>query len=123
MTTPSAVYDYDRAIRGGLTQAAENPPPSHHPATMIAHRIMAKAHNCAEVRFRCFTARFSSATESAALLLYGSGAYGLRVPASFKRQPAVAGHRAFPCMRSAQIRGGTTRLAYLDGSAKDIPQL
>jgi oligopeptidase B len=106
MTTPSEVYDYDMATRERTLRKRQEIPSGHNPADYVTTRIMAKAHDGAEVpvsilhRKDLATGRQGSA---AALWLWflrhGDAGVVLRQPAVAGRSRLRLCHRAYPRRR------------------------
>src|ERR1700687_5904966 len=86
MTTPSEVYDYDMASRTRILRKRQEIPSGHNPADYVTARIMATAHDGAEVPGSSLHRRDLKRDGRAPLLLYGYGSYGMAMPASFSAQ-------------------------------------
>ena len=116
MTTPSEIYDYDMASRTRTLRKRQAIPSGHNPADYVTTRIMATAHDGAEVPISILHRRDFKRDGSAPLLLYGYGSYGLAMSASFNANRLSLVDRGF-VYAIAHIRGGTDKgwNWYLDG--------
>jgi oligopeptidase B len=116
MTTPSEVYDYDMVTRIRTLRKRQEIPSGHNPADYVTTRIMAKAHDGAEVPVSLLHRRDFKRDGTAPLLLYGYGSYGMAMPASFSANRLSLVDRGF-VYAIAHIRGGTDKGWgwYLDG--------
>jgi oligopeptidase B len=116
MTTPSEVYDYDMASRTRTLRKRQEIPSGHNPADYVTTRIMARAHDGAEVPISLLHRRDFKRDGKAPLLLYGYGSYGVSIPASFNANRLSLVDRGF-VYAIAHIRGGTDKgwSWYLDG--------
>jgi len=116
MTTPTEVYDYDMASRARSLRKRQEIPSGHDPADYITTRIMATAHDGAEVPVSLLHRRDLARDGRAPLLLYGYGSYGHAMPASFSANRLSLVDRGF-VYAIAHVRGGTDKGWgwYLDG--------
>jgi len=116
MTTPSEIYDYDMAGRTRQLRKRQEIPSGHNPADYVTTRIMAAAHDGAEVPVSILHRRDLKRDGKAPLLLYGYGSYGVAMPASFSANRLSLVDRGF-VYAIAHIRGGTDKGWgwYLDG--------
>ena len=116
MTTPSEVYDYDMASKTRQLRKRQEIPSGHNPADYVTTRIMAAAHDGAEVPVSILHRRDLKRDGTAPLLLYGYGSYGMAMPASFSANRLSLVDRGF-VYAIAHIRGGTDKGWgwYLDG--------
>ncbi|QND73243.1 S9 family peptidase [Tardiphaga robiniae] len=116
MTTPSEVYDYDMATRERTLRKRQEIPSGHNPADYVTTRIMAKAHDGAEVPVSILHRKDLARDGKASLLLYGYGSYGMAMPASFSANRLSLVDRGF-VYAIAHIRGGADKGWgwYLDG--------
>jgi oligopeptidase B len=116
MTTPSEVFDYDMVSRERSLRKRQEVPSGHDPADYHVTRIMAKAADGAEVPVSILHRRDFARDGNAPLLLYGYGAYGHAMPASFATNRLSLVDRGF-VYAIAHIRGGTDKgwRWYLDG--------
>jgi oligopeptidase B len=116
MTTPAEVYDYDMASRTRTLRKRQEIPSGHNPADYVTTRIMAVAHDGAEVPVSILHRRDLKRDGRAPLLLYGYGSYGMAMPASFSANRLSLVDRGF-VYAIAHIRGGSDKgwSWYLDG--------
>src|ERR1700709_1010934 len=116
MTTPSEVYDYDMAQRTRVLRKRQEIPSGHNPADYVTTRIMAAAHDSAQVPVSILHRKDLVRDGSAPLLLYGYGSYGMAMPASFSANRLSLVDRGF-FYAIAPIRGGAAKGWgwYLDG--------
>jgi oligopeptidase B len=116
MTTPSEVYDYDMVTRERILRKRQEVPSGHDPADYRVTRIMAKAHDGAEVPVSLLHRSDFVRDGKAPLLLYGYGSYGMAMPASFATGRLSLVDRGF-VYAIAHIRGGADKgwRWYLDG--------
>jgi oligopeptidase B len=116
MTTPGEVYDYDMATRQRSLRKRQEIPSGHDPAAYVTTRIIAVAHDGAEVPVSILHRRDLVRDGRAPLLLYGYGSYGMAMPASFSANRLSLVDRGF-VYAIAHIRGGSDKgwSWYLDG--------
>lgn len=116
MTTPSEVYDYDMAERTRVLRKRQEIPSGHNPADYVTTRIMAASHDGALVPVSILHRKDLKRDGSAPLLLYGYGAYGMAMPASFSANRLSLVDRGL-VYAIAHIRGGADKGWgwYLDG--------
>jgi oligopeptidase B len=116
MTTPSEVWDYDMATRQRRLRKRQEIPSGHNPADYVTTRIMAPAQDGALVPVSILHRRGLARDGAAPLLLYGYGAYGHAMPASFSSHRLSLVDRGF-VYAIAHIRGGSDKGWgwYLDG--------
>jgi len=116
MTTPSEVYDYDMAKRTRVLRKRQEIPSGHNPADYVTTRIMATAHDGAQVPVSILHRKDLVRDGKAPLLLYGYGSYGMAMPASFATNRLSLVDRGF-VYAIAHIRGGADKGWgwYLDG--------
>ncbi len=122
MTTPSEVYDYDMASRVRVLRKRQEVPSGHNPADYVTTRIMAAAHDGAQVPVSLLHRKDIKLDGSAPLLLYGYGSYGHAIPASFSTNRLSLVDRGF-VYAIAHIRGGSDKGWgwYLDGKREKKP--
>jgi oligopeptidase B len=116
MTTPSEIYDYDMATRERMLRKRQEIPSGHNAADYVTTRIMATAHDGAEVPVSILHAKDFKRDGLAPLLLYGYGSYGHAMPASFAANRLSLVDRGF-VYAIAHVRGGSDKGWgwYLDG--------
>ena len=115
-TTPRQWFDYDMAARTRVLLKTQEIPSGHDPERYVVRRLTATAEDGAEIPITVLHLKSTPVDGSAPLLLYGYGAYGLSMPASFSivRLPLVDRGWVFAI---AHIRGGSEkgRGWFLDG--------
>ena len=115
-TTPRRWFDYDMVQRTRILLKTQEIPSGHDPEHYVVRRLRAQAADGAEIPITVLHRRGAPTDGSAPLLLYGYGAYGLSMPASFSitRLPLVDRGWIFAI---AHIRGGSEkgRGWFLDG--------
>ncbi len=105
MTTPAQVYDYDMATRKRILRKVQEVPSGHRPEDYITRRVMAPAHDGESVPITLLYAKATPLDGTAPLLLYGYGAYGISIPASFSTNCLSLVDRGV-IYAIAHIRGG-----------------
>ncbi|MBN8996533.1 MAG: S9 family peptidase [Rhizobiales bacterium] len=105
MTTPSRVFDYDMATRTRVLRKEDEIPSGHDPAHYVTRRVFAPAPDGELVPVSLLWHRDTKLDGSAPLLLYGYGAYGITIPASFSISRLSLVDRGF-VYAIAHIRGG-----------------
>ena len=105
MTTPSRVYDYNMASRGRTMRKEQEVPSGHNSDDYVTRRLMAPAHDGAEVPVTLLYRKDTPLDGSAPCLLYGYGSYGISIPASFSTNALSLVDRGF-VYAIAHIRGG-----------------
>jgi len=105
MTTPAQIFDYDMVTRTRLLRKTQEVPSGHDPAQYVTARIMAPAHDGQEVPISLLYKKGTKLDGSAPLLLYGYGAYGISIPASFTTNRLSLVDRGV-IYAIAHIRGG-----------------
>jgi oligopeptidase B len=108
MTTPSEVWDYDMRTRVRELKKRQEVPSGHDPADYVTRRIQAPAHDGETVPISILYRKGTKLDGSAPLLLYGYGAYGHAIPASFSTNRLSLVDRGF-VYAIAHIRGGTDK--------------
>jgi oligopeptidase B len=106
MTTPEETYDYDMGSRSRTLRKRQEIPSGHDPARYVTRRIFARAADGAEVPVSILAR--ADQTGPAPCLLYGYGAYGHAMPASFNANRLSLVDRGF-VYAIAHIRGGTDK--------------
>ena len=105
MTTPARVYDYDMATRTRVLRKETEVPSGHDPADYVTRRVFAKAPDGETVPVSLLYRRDTPIDGTAPCLLYGYGAYGITIPASFSTTRLSLVDRGF-VYAIAHIRGG-----------------
>jgi oligopeptidase B len=120
MTTPSEVWDYDMATRQRTLRKRQEIPSGHDPANYVTTRIMAPSHDGALVPVSILHRRDLTRDGAAPLLLYGYGAYGHAMPASFSSHRLSLVDRGF-VYAIAHVRGGADKGWgwYVDGKREN----
>ena len=116
MTTPNETFDYDMAARTRTLRNRQEIPSGHNPADYVTRRVMAPAKDGALVPVSLLYRRDTPLDGSAPLFLYGYGAYGISIPASFSTARLSLVDRGM-IFAVAHIRGGKDKgyRWYLDG--------
>ncbi|MCB1495196.1 MAG: S9 family peptidase [Bauldia sp.] len=105
MTTPGRVYDYDMATRSRVLRKQDEVPSGHDPADYVTRRVFAEAPDGETVPVSLLYRRDTPIDGTAPCLLYGYGAYGITIPASFSTTRLSLVDRGF-VYAIAHIRGG-----------------
>ena len=105
MTTPAQVYDYDVTTRERVLRKTQEVPSGHDAKDYVTRRILAPAHDGEEVPVSLLYHRDTVLDGTAPLLLYGYGAYGISIPASFNTSCLSLVDRGF-VYAIAHVRGG-----------------
>ncbi|MGE0770055.1 MAG: S9 family peptidase, partial [Hyphomicrobiaceae bacterium] len=105
MTTPAEVYDYDMVSRARALRKRQEVPSGHDPADYVTRRILAPAKDGELVPISLLYRRTTPLDGTAPVLLYGYGAYGIPIPASFSTARLSLVDRGF-IYAIAHIRGG-----------------
>ena len=108
MTTPNEVWDYDLKTRARTLRKRQEVPSGHDPAAYVTRRLQAKTPDGETVPVSILHRRDVKPDGSAPLLLYGYGAYGYAMPASFATGRLSLVDRGF-VYAIAHIRGGTEK--------------
>ena len=82
-TTPSQVFDYNLRSRERVLRKTQEVPSGHDPSKYVAERIFATAADGAGVPITVLRLKETPKDGSAPAVLYGYGAYGISIPASF----------------------------------------
>lgn len=105
MTTPSQLFDYVMTERSRHLLKTQEVPSGHNSKNYITRRVMAKADDGAEIPISLFYQKDTVLDGTAPCLLYGYGAYGISIPASFNTNALSLVDRGF-IYAIAHIRGG-----------------
>lgn len=104
-TTPNQIFDVDLATGERTLLKTQEVPSGHDPAQYETHRIFAKASDDAEVPVTLLYKKGTQLDGTNPTLLYGYGAYGMSMPASFSVSVLSLVDRGF-VYAIAHIRGG-----------------
>jgi oligopeptidase B len=115
-STPRQWFDYDMSTRTRILLKTQEIPSGHDPQRYLVRRLQAKAPDGAEIPITLLMRRDAPVDGSAPLLLYGYGAYGLALPASFSITRLSLVDRGW-IWAMAHVRGGSEkgRGWFLDG--------
>ena len=115
-TTPRQWFDYHMDQRTRILLKTQEIPSGHHPESYVVRRLKARAADGAEIPITVLYRRGTPVDGTAPLLLYGYGAYGLSMPASFSIVRLSLVDRGW-IFAIAHIRGGAEkgRGWFLDG--------
>jgi oligopeptidase B len=105
MTTPAEIYDYDMATRQRTLRKRQEVPSGHDPAEYVTRRLFAPANDGERVPVTLLYKKTTPLNGSAPLFLYGYGAYGIAMPASFSTVRLSLVDRGF-IFAIAHVRGG-----------------
>jgi oligopeptidase B len=105
MTTPAQVFDYDMGTRQRVLRKTQEVPSGHDPADYVTRRVHAPASDGETVPATLLYRKGTPLDGSAPLFLYGYGAYGISVPASFSITRLSLVDRGF-IFAVAHVRGG-----------------
>jgi oligopeptidase B len=105
MTTPAETYDYDMETRARTLRKRQQVPSGHNPSDYVTRRLYAPAADGETVPVSILYRRDTPLDGSAPVLLYGYGAYGISIPASFSTTRLSLVDRGF-IYAIAHIRGG-----------------
>jgi oligopeptidase B len=108
MTTPNEVWDYDLNARARTLRKRQEVPSGHDPSAYVTRRLFAKAPDGETVPISILHRRDIKPDGTAPLLLYGYGAYGFAMPASFSTGCLSLVDRGF-VYAIAHVRGGTEK--------------
>lgn len=116
MARPAETYDYDMATGERVLLKRQEVPSGHDPAAYRVRRIFATAPDGQQVPVSLLHRADTPLDGSAPCLLYGYGAYGSAMSASFRIRPLSLVDRGF-VYAIAHVRGGTDKgwRWYLDG--------
>ena len=122
MTTPTQLFDYDMVTRERTLLKTQEVPSGHDPERYVTRRLMAPAPDGELVPISLVHLRDTPIDGSAPCLLYGYGAYGIAIPASFNTNCLSLVDRGF-VYAIAHIRGGKDKgyAWYDDGKRAQKP--
>ena len=120
MTTPAETYDYDVVSRMRILRKRQEVPSGHNPQDYVTRRLFAPSHDGELVPVTILYHKDTPLDGSAPVLLYGYGAYGISMPASFATARLSLVNRGF-IYAIAHIRGGKDKgyRWYTSGKMKD----
>ncbi len=104
-TTPSRVFDYNLETGKRTLRKEQEVPSGHNPDDYITRRIFAHAANGEKIPLTLLYHKDTRLDGSAPCLLYGYGAYGISMPASFSVANLSLVDRGF-VHAIAHVRGG-----------------
>jgi oligopeptidase B len=108
MTTPTEVWDYDMRTRERRLRKRQEVPSGHDPSNYVTRRLQAPALDGESIPISLLYRRGLAIDGKAPCLLYGYGAYGMAMPASFSTNRLSLVDRGF-VVAIAHIRGGTEK--------------
>ena len=108
MTTPHETYDYDMVSRARVLVKREEIPSGHDPKNYVTRRLFARAADGASVPITLLHRADFTPGAGAPLLLYGYGAYGDALSASFDSNALSLVDRGF-VYALAHVRGGADK--------------
>lgn len=108
MTVPGRIFDHDMRTAKRSLRKEQLLPSGHDPCDYITRRVVAVSDDGALVPISLFHHRSTPIDGTAPLLLYGYGAYGISIPASFSITALSLVDRGF-VHAIAHIRGGMER--------------
>ncbi len=108
MTTPNEVWDYDLATRQRTLRKRQEVPSGHDPSAYVTRRLQAPTADGETVPISILHRKDVVPDASAPCLLYGYGAYGAAMPASFSTGRLSLVDRGF-VYAIAHVRGGSEK--------------
>ena len=119
MTTPDQEFDYDMRSREKVLLKTQEVPSGHDPSDYVTRRLMAPSHDGELVPVSVLYHRDTPLDGSAPCLLYGYGAYGIRIPPDFDTDRLSLVDRGF-VYAIAHIRGGMDKgYAWYENSKRE----
>lgn len=106
MTTPAQIFDYDMNDKTRVVRKEQEVPSGHDPADYVTRRLWAPSHDGTKVPVTLLHRADTALDGSDPVLLYGYGAYGISMPASFSANRLSLVDRGF-IYAIAHIRGGS----------------
>lgn len=107
-TTPRRIYDYRMVTRERVLRKEQVVPSGHDPDDYVCRRVFATSHDGERVPVTLLHHKSTTLGGETPLLLYGYGAYGLSLPASFGTTRLSLVDRGF-VYAIAHVRGGMER--------------
>jgi oligopeptidase B len=122
MTTPAETYDYDMVTRERTLRKRQEIPSGHNPADYVTRRLFAPAADGETVPVSLLYRKDTPLDGTAPVLLYGYGAYGISIPATFSTARLSLVDRGF-IYAIAHVRGGKDKgyRWYKDGKLEKKP--
>src|SRR5262249_27146354 len=108
MTTPTETWDYDLGKRTRVLRKRQEIPSGHDPANYVTRRLLASTADGETVPISLLHRKDFNADGTAPGLVYGYGAYGAAIPASFSTNRLSLVDRGF-VYAIAHVRGGTDK--------------
>ena len=105
MTTPTQQFDYNMRTRDRTLLKTQEVPSGHNPDDYVTRRVMAPSQDGTPVPVSLLYRKTTALDGTAPCLLYGYGAYGMTIPASFNTNCLSLVDRGF-VYAIAHIRGG-----------------
>ncbi len=105
MTTPAETYDYNMETRERALRKRQEIPSGHNAEDYVTRRLFAPAPDGETVPVSLLFRKDTPLDGTAPVFLYGYGAYGISIPASFSTQRLSLVDRGF-IFAVAHIRGG-----------------
>ena len=108
MTTPEEIWDYDLASRQRVLRKRQDIPSGHNSADYVTRRLFAPAPDGETIPISLLYRKDVPLNGTAPCLLYGYGAYGMSIPASFSSSRLSLVDRGF-VYAIAHVRGGSEK--------------
>src|SRR6185436_15989221 len=108
MTTPEEIWDYDLATRQRVLRKRQDIPSGHNSADYITRRLFAPSPDGETIPISLLYRKDVALDGTAPCLLYGYGAYGMSIPASFSSSRLSLVDRGF-VYAIAHVRGGSEK--------------
>ena len=119
MTTPGQAFDYDMRSRQRVLLKTQEVPSGHEPGDYVTRRLMAPCPDGEQVPISLLHHRDTPLDGTAPCLLYGYGAYGITIPASFNTNCLSLVDRGF-VYAIAHVRGGKDKgFAWYEDGKRD----
>jgi oligopeptidase B len=108
LATPAQTWDYNTSTRDRGLLKTQEIPSGHDPADYEVRRVFATGHDGVQIPISLLMQRGQKLDGSAPCLLYGYGAYGSAISASFRITPLSLVDRGF-IYAIAHVRGGADK--------------